>query len=108
MNDKAIEYNAKLQKTKSTLERMQRIGLNVSIYNELLDSINSELEAAKANNIKTLFANMATDVLNMSYSKAINKLDIMFAELSKYDIYLRTASFCESLRIFLTSSNYNK
>lgn len=109
MNDKAIEYNAKLQKTKSTLERMQRIGLNVSIYNELLDSINSELEEAKANNIKTLFANnMATDVLNMSYSKAINKLDIMFAELSKYNIYLKVASFCGSLRMFLTNSNYNK
>lgn len=108
MNDKAIEYNAKLGKVQNTLERMEKIGLNISTYNELLEGIRTELDAAKTNNVKTIFTNMETDVLNMAYNKAINKLDIMYGELIKYDIYLKTASFCGSLKLFLASENHNK
>lgn len=108
MNDKAIEYNGKLGKVQNTLERMKKIGLNISTYNELLEGIRTELDAAKTNNVKTIFTNMETDVLNMAYNKAINKLDIMYGELIKYDIYLKTASFCGSLKLFLASENHNK
>ena len=102
MNDKAIEYNAKLGKVQNTLERMEKIGLNISAFNELLEGIRTELDAAKTNNVKTIFTNMETDVLNMAYNKAINKLDIMYGELIIYDIYLKTASFCGSLKLFFT------
>ena len=57
MNDKAIEYNAKLGKVQNTLERMEKIGLNISAFNELLEGIRTELDAAKTNNVKTIFTN---------------------------------------------------
>ena len=107
MHDKAIEYNAKLGKVQNTLERMQKIGLNITTYNELLDQIDNELKESVENNNQNLFNSMKTDILNMAYSKALNKLNIMYTELKKYDVYLKTAGFCSSLKVFLTKEDHN-
>lgn len=109
MYDQAIEYNAKLQKVKRTLDNMQKIGLNITKYNQLLEEINLELETSKESNFKDIFNNsMATDILNMAYIKALNKLEIIQMELGKYDVYLKTASFCKTLKIFLNNHNPDK
>ncbi|MCM1053553.1 MAG: hypothetical protein NC483_06235 [Ruminococcus sp.] len=109
MNDKAIEYNAILQKVENTLEKMQKIGLNTSVYYKLLEEIKADLEKSKDNSFKNLFnSSMETDVLSMAYSNAIKRLDIMYTVLTKYDVYLKTAGFCGTLRAFLAESNKDK
>lgn len=106
VNDKAIEYNSKLHKVTRTITKMQEIGLNVDNYNKLLKEIGDELASSLSENMSAFFSdNMKTDVLNAAHSKAINKLDLLLKDMSRYEIYLKTAGFCGSLRTFLKSDD---
>lgn len=105
-NDLAICYNTNILKINKALAKMQKIGLDVSKYEEALEEIDASLKeninsSYHFNAVDTLMQ----DVLEQSYVKANNKVELLYSELNKYEIYLQVASFCGVLKSFILSNS---
>ena len=111
MNDKAIEFETTIYKVKSSLTRLKKIGLRIEKYERLVDEVIETCNKETDYNMENVFGaaeNFSEGMLANSYIKAISKLESIFLELSKYEIYLKVAAFNQILKEFLNSKNKEK
>ena len=109
MQDKAIEFESTKIKVLQTINKMKEASLNVSKYEELYHKIlndctheNKTIPDSIINSNTNFFA---TDYLVANYSKAIKELELLFNELSKYEIYVRVSSFTTYLKSFINKTD---
>jgi len=108
-NDKAIEYNSILFKVNKLLSRMEKIGLNTEKFTNLLGKVEAKIkEVNEKNNESLLTDSMNLDALNVAYIKAISELNLLLLDMTKYEIYIKAASFCGKLRSFIADENPNQ
>ncbi len=99
-NDKAIEFETTIYKVNKALERSKNIGLNVEKYEKLVADIIAECNEKTSYNTNTVFKNA---FIENAYISAISKLESVYFELDKYEIYLKVASFNKVLKEFILS-----
>ena len=88
---------------------MKEAGLNVSkyeeIYHKILNNCTHENRTIPDSIINSNNNFFATDYLAANYSKAIKELELLFNELSKYEIYVRVSSFTTYLKSFIDKTD---
>ncbi len=108
MNDKAIEYEALLHQAKKIIKNLKSLKIEVTTYKKRLDKIENECKKdveSSINNEALKEASYGAEAfLIMDYTNAISDLKDLIADLSKYEIYLRIASFAGVLRDFINSN----
>lgn len=102
MTDQAIEFEATLHKVNKTINRLKKANLDTSKYEDIVIKIKSECEEETTSDYNNNF-NVA--FLEQGYIKGKTKLERLYSELEKYEIYLIIASFSNVLRNFLNSDN---
>lgn len=105
MNDKAIEFETCIYKVKKTLERLKKIGLDVSKHEKLVEEIIKECNEKTSYTTDTVFKDA---FIENAYMKAISKLEDIYFELNKYEIYLKVSSFNQVLKEYIVSSEKKK
>ena len=100
MNDKAIELEADIYKVRKALERLKNIGLDVEKYEKLTEKIIAECNLETSYTTDNIFQNA---FIETAYLSAISKLDGVYLELNKYEIYLKVASFNQVLKEYIVS-----
>lgn len=104
-SDKAILYNTARYKFNKALDKMRKIGLNVTKYEEADKKIAEDLKASinksySFDNVEILMQ----DVIDQEYQKATIKIEALYQDLNKYEVYLKVASFSGVLREFLLNN----
>lgn len=105
MNDKAIELETSIYKVTKALERLKNIGLNVEKYEQLIEDIIEECNKKTSYKTDTIFQNA---FIENAYIEAISKLESVYFELSKYEVYLKVASFNQVLKEYILSKEKNE
>lgn len=105
MNDKAIEFETSIYKVKKALDRLKNIGLDVSKHEKLLEDVIVECNEKTSYNTNTVFKEA---FIADAYIKAISKLDGIYYELNKYEIYLKVSSFNLVLKEYMISKEKKK
>lgn len=100
MNDKAIELETSIYKVTKALERLKNIGLNVEKYEKLVEDIIEECNKKTSYKADTFFQNA---FIENAYIEAISKLESVYFEFSKYEVYLKVASFNQVLKEYILS-----
>ena len=73
VNDKAMEYNAKVIKIERTIEILESIGLDTKDYKVVLNTIESTLNEEHKTKLKDNYFGIELD-----YTSAISKLNYLF------------------------------
>ena len=102
VNDKAMEYNAKVIKIERTIEILESIGLDTKDYKVVLNTIESTLNEEHKTKLKDKYFGIELD-----YTSAISKLNYLESELNEYEIYFKTYSFCNHVTDILKNINKN-
>ncbi len=105
MNDKAIEFETSIYKVKKALDRLKNIGLDVSKHEKLLEDVIVECNEKTSYNTNTVFKEA---FIADAYIKAISKLDGIYYEVNKYEIYLKVSSFNLVLKEYMISKEKKK
>ena len=104
MNDKAIEFESKKIEVLKAINKMKEAGLNVQkyedIYQKILNNCTHENRTIP-DSIVNSNTNFATDYLVANYNEAIKELELLYTELTKYEIYVRVSSFTTYLKSFI-------
>ena len=108
MQDKAIEFEATKYKVIKTMNNLKNANLNIdkydAIYEKIIEELNNDNKTIPESIVNS-DTNFATDCLTANYTKAIKQLDLLFTELSKYEIYVQVSSFTNYLKTFI-NQNY--
>lgn len=102
VNDKAMEYNAKVIKIERTIEILESIGLDTKDYKVVLNTIESTLNEEHKTKLKDKYFGIELD-----YTSAISKLNYLESELNEYEIYFKAYSFCNHVTDILKNINKN-
>lgn len=102
VNDKALEYNAKVIKIERTIEILESIGLDTKDYKVVLNTVESSLNEEYKTKLKDKYFGIELD-----YTSAISKLNYLESELNEYEIYFKTYSFCNHITDILKNINKN-
>lgn len=102
VNDKAMEYNAKVIKIERTIEILESIGLDTKDYKVVLNTIESTLNEEHKTKLKDKYFGIELD-----YTSAISKLNYLESELNEYEIYFKAHSFCNHVTDVLKNINKN-
>lgn len=102
VNDKAMEYNAKVIKIERTIEILESIGLDTKDYKVVLNTIESTLNEEHKTKLKDKYFGIELD-----YTSAISKLNYLESELNEYEIYFKAYSFCNNVTDILKNINRN-
>lgn len=110
-NDKAIEYGAELLKTKTMLENISSLGIDVSADIKLVEEIISETKK-EASSISSAYSSGAQTFKESSYeivyNKSISRLKEIQESLKVHDIYFMGKNMAESLRLTLSDPTLNE
>ena len=108
MQDKAIEFEATKYKVIKTMNNLKNANLNIgkydAVYEKIIEELNNDNKTIPESIVNS-DTNFATDCLTANYTKAIKQLDLLFTELSKYEIYVQVSSFTNYLKTFI-NQNY--
>ena len=102
--DQALNYNATLLKVDRTLSQLKAVGLNISEYENVRDEIikDCQKEVKGSYSYQSSTAALGQSAfLEQAYLKAASKLESLFLSLSKYEIYIKAASFTSILKTFI-------
>lgn len=102
VNDKAMEYNAKVIKIERTIEILESIGLDTKDYKVVLNTVESSLNEEHKTKLKDKYFGIELD-----YTSAISKLNYLESELNEYEIYFKAYSFCNHVTDILKNINKN-
>ena len=108
MNDKAIEFESKKIEVLKAISKMKEAGLNVQKYEEIYQKILNDCTHENRtipDSIVNSKTNFATDYLVANYNGAIKELELLYTELSKYEIYVKVSSFTTYLKSFIDKPN---
>lgn len=105
MNDKAIELETHIYKVRKALERLKNIGLDVTKYENLIEEIIAKCNIETSYHPDTIFED---GFIVNAYIKAISKLEGVYFELNKYEIYLKVSSFNQVLKEFIGNKEKEK
>ena len=109
MNDKAIEFESSNIKFQKALTKLKTAGLNVTkyenAYNEIISNLHTDNKTIPTSIVDT--NSFATDYLTANYSEAIKKLEFLYLELTKYEIYVRVSAFTSYLKEFVKNPKKN-
>ncbi len=104
--DQAMNYDGTLHKVNQALNRLKKIGLNMSRYEELKNEIVNSCEKEVLNSYNYDNGSLGqTAFMEQAYIKAISKLNQLLNNILKYEIYLKAASFTNVLKTFIKSDN---
>ena len=111
MNDKAIEFEALKFDTLKIMQKMEDAGLNISkikkTYDDILNETSNKNQTIPESIVNSQ-TNFATDCLVDNYSTAIKKLNLLYNELQKYEIYIKVSTFTEYVKSFIEKNSNNK
>lgn len=109
-NDKAIEYGAELLKTKTMLDNISSLGIDVTADIKLVEEIDLEIKN-EARTISSSYSSSTQSLKETSfefvYIKGINKLKEVQNTLKIHDIYFMGKSMAESLKLSLNDPFIN-
>ena len=94
-NDKAIEFQSTLLKVRKMLNSLESIGLDISPYEEILESIEQESKNIKLHDDNTSL--FSSDIVGMDYTKLISKLQELETRLHEYEIYFKSFNYVDSI-----------
>ncbi len=104
--DQAISYNSVLLKVEKTITKLKGIGLNVTEFEtkkaEIIKKCHQEVDNSYQYQTNSALSQSA--FLEQAYIKASSELNELLMAMMQYEIYLKTASFTNSLRYFLTKN----
>ena len=106
--DRAILYQRTLLKVEKSIARLKSIGLNVEPFIEIKDQIvkeNSELvkESYKYNDPNLSLGQ--SDFLEQDYARSCHKLEKLYNDLLKYEIYVMASSLINVVKNFINLEN---
>ena len=104
--DLAIVYKTELYKINKTIDRLKKVGLDTTKYENLIYEIDETCCQSNKEDLKKSFDTpFMVDYLEANYSKAINELKKIEHELSKYEVYLKVRSFTNVLENIISNNN---
>ena len=109
--DRAIEYQRTLIKVESAIERLKSIGLNVEPFVEIKNKILAETHASVKRSYDYTNPKLSlgqSAFLEQDYLKSKSKLESLYNELLKYEVYVMASSLISVIKNFInleTKSN---
>ena len=106
--DKAILYQRALLKVEKSIARLKSIGLNVEPFMEAKNQIikeNSNLVSKSYNYANPNLSLGQTAFLEQDYTNSCSKLEKLYKELLKYEIYAMASSLIDVVKNFINTEN---
>lgn len=106
--DKAILYQRTLLRVDNAIARLKSIGLNVGPFLEAKNQIvkeNSSLVKKSYNYTDPSLSLGQTAFLEQDYAKGCSKLEKLYNELLKYEIYAMASSLIDVVKNFINTEN---
>ncbi len=107
--DQAMNYNSILLKVEKTIAKLKNIGLNVIEFENRKTEIinNCQREVENSYQYQSSVSLNQSAFLEQIYINASFELNKLLVTMMQYEIYLKIASFTNSLKIFLSKKEKN-
>ncbi len=111
--DKAIEYDKCCYKVERKLEQLKKIGINVKNFEDIYINIKNNVIAQKNNMYNNKYLDLSNTHVSLSdemqleqiYITYCSKLNSLYLDLEKYNIYMQLVSFTKLLKDFVENVN---